>query len=361
MDGEMMWALLYHGHPELRLEKIPLPEVDSASVRIRPLAVGIDGTDAHVLAGEFPIDYPRVIGHEVAGVVDQVGDGVINLREGDLVCIEPHKYCGLCRYCRTGREHLCLDKKAFGFHLEGGLAEAMVVPERVAYLLPGGIDPEIGCLTEPVSCCIHGMDQLEPVSGMGLLIFGAGSAGCILIKLAKLVGLTPIVVVEPQSERREMAYLFGADDVVDPSDGEWKNKAQGLTKNADFDFVIDAVGSSQVLEDALSITARGARVLVFGVAPPNDVSRVNPYQIFRKELSIIGSAINPFTFHRAVELLSSLGLEHLAIRKFALDEYNAAFGGLGRGGKVVITPQVMSTTRRKDGDYRKTKDCEPPR
>lgn len=343
MNDETMWALRYHGHPELLLEKLPLPEPTPETVRIRPLAVGIDGTDAHVLAGEFPVVIPIVTGHEIAGVVDRVGDGVFSLREGDLVSVEPHEYCGKCRYCRTGREHLCLHKRAFGFHLNGGLAEAMVVPEHVAYVLPDGIEPEIGCLAEPVGCCIHGLDRLQPVSGLGLLIFGAGTAGCILTKLAQLAGLSPVVAVEPQAERREMARLFGADPVFDPRSDGWKDQALELTDRQGFDFLIDAVGSSQVLEDALSMTARGARVLVFGVAAPEAVVTVKPYEIFAKELSIVGSAINPYTHHRAVELLPHLGLERLAIRQFPLDEYEAAFGELGRGGKVVISPQTMSS------------------
>jgi threonine dehydrogenase-like Zn-dependent dehydrogenase len=346
MTEKTMWALRYHGHPELVLERLPLPEPGAGAVRIRPLAVGIDGTDAHVLAGEFPVKIPIVTGHEIAGKVEAVGQGVTNLREGDLVCIEPHVYCTKCRYCLTAREHLCIDKKAFGFHLNGGLAEAMVVPERVAYLVPSGLGPEIACLAEPVGCCIHGMDRLEPVSGMGVIIFGAGTVGCILIQLAKFAGLTPIVAVEPQPDRRQMAGQFGADAAFDPADEGWKEQALALTNQIGFDLLVDAVGSGKIIEEALTMTARGARLLVFGVASPGDIANIKPYRLFYDELSIIATTINPYTHYRAVDLLPHLGLERLAIRQFPLDEYKIAYSELGRGGKVAISPQVMSSDQK---------------
>ena len=199
MNNRKMWALRYHGHPELILEQLSVPEVTPGQVLIKPLAVGIDGTDAHVLAGEFPANVPIVPGHEVAGLVEKVGRGVKSIKEGDLVCVEPHEYCGVCRYCRIGKEHLCVSKKAFGFHLNGGLAERMLIPEKVAYLVPEGLSPEIGCLAEPVSCCVHAMDRLNPVSGLGIILFGAGTAGCILIKLASLAGIKPIVLSFPET------------------------------------------------------------------------------------------------------------------------------------------------------------------
>jgi L-iditol 2-dehydrogenase len=340
MSEKSMRALRYHGHPVLQLDELPFPDPSPKTIVIRPLAVGIDGTDAHVLAGEFPAVVPIVPGHEIAGIVDRIGKDVKNLHEGDLVCIEPHEYCGICRYCRTGREHLCVDKKAFGFHLNGGLAEAMLVPERVAYPVPNGLGPEIGCLAEPVSCCIHAMDRLHPVSGLGVIIFGAGTAGCILIKLAQLAGLTPIVAVELQDDRREMARLFGADEVLDPKLEGWKDRALTTTGGEGFDFLIDAVGSTSIINDALTMTARGARILVFGVSHPDAELIIKPYEIFREELSIVGTVINPYTHYRAVELLPDLDLEYLTIQGFPLREYKDAYGALGHGGKVEINPQM---------------------
>lgn len=325
----------------MRLEDLPLPEVGPNEVRILPEAVGLDGTDLHIMEGEFPSARPVVLGHEVAGVVDGIGSEVRNVGEGDLITVEPHRYCGECRYCRLGREHLCLRKQAFGVHLNGGLAEAMVVPARIAYRLPQGVNAHIGCLAEPVACCVHAIDRLAPVSGLAALIFGAGPAGCILIRLAKLQGLSPIVAVEPRVRRREMAALFGADETMNPSEEGWEEKALELAGGHGFDFAVDAVGSPQVVESAISLVARGGRILVFGVAKPEAVASIKPNEIFTKELSIVGTAINPYTHHRAVELLPNLGLERLDIGQYPLAATEEALAALSSGevGKAEITPQ----------------------
>lgn len=109
-----MRAVRFHGPHDLRLEDLPLPEVGPNEVRILPEAVGLDGTDLHIMEGEFPSARPVVLGHEVAGVVDGIGSEVRNVGEGDLITVEPHRYCGECRYCRLGREHLCLRKQVRG-------------------------------------------------------------------------------------------------------------------------------------------------------------------------------------------------------------------------------------------------------
>lgn len=336
-----MKAMRFHGPHDLRLDEIEVPTPDPHEIRILPEAVGLDGTDLHILEGDFPSACPVVLGHEVAGVVDAVGSSVQNVSEGDLVTIEPHLYCGECRYCRFGREHLCPRKQAFGVHLNGGLEEAMVVPSRIAYHLPRDVNATIGCLAEPVACCVHAMDRLTPISGLTAVIFGAGPAGCILIRLAKLQGISMVLSVEPQASRRSTATKFGADYTIDPSEEEWQEKALELTNGHGFDFAVDAVGSSQVLETAISLAARGGTMLVFGVAKPEDVASIRPNEIFTKELSIIGTVINPYTHHRAVELLPDLNLEQLDIEQYELVATEQALAMMAKGevGKAEIIPQ----------------------
>ena len=198
-----MKALRFYGSHNLRLEDVPRPDPGPGEVRVKPMAVGICGTDQHILDGSYNSCPPLTLGHEVAGFVDAVGHGVRGIREGDLITVEPHRYCGVCRYCRLGKEHLCLEKRAFGVHLDGGMAEYEVIPERAAYRLPDGMDPRVGALCEPLSCCVHGMDRLAPRSGMSIVVFGAGPAGLMLVGLCRLAGLTSITVVEPDANPLE--------------------------------------------------------------------------------------------------------------------------------------------------------------
>ena len=122
--GSKMKGLRFHGCGDLRLEELPVPDPGPEEVRIRPLAVGVCGTDAHILHGEFPAPAPVVLGHEVSGLVEAVGAEVKGFREGDFVTVQPNTFCGVCRFCRTGREHLCPELRGYGVHANGGFAEA---------------------------------------------------------------------------------------------------------------------------------------------------------------------------------------------------------------------------------------------
>lgn len=336
-----MKALVLAGPNDLRLEDRPLPTPGRGQVRLRPIAVGICGTDLHIVDGSFPSRPPLVLGHEVAGLVYGVGAGVDGIVDGDLVCIEPHEYCGMCRYCRTGREHLCVRKEAYGVHLDGGMQEALVVSARTVYRVPTGVSPTVAAMAEPVACCIHAIDRLSPVSGFSGLIFGAGAAGCILIALLRLAGLAHIVVVEPDPDRRDRALQFGAKAAIDPGSEGWQSAVAADAQGDGFDFVVDAVGSPAILQQAIAMAARGGRILVFGVARSDAEATVSPYEIYSRELTIIGTAINPYTHHRAVEMLSELELDRLGFETFSLARYADAFAATRAGttGKVQLDPR----------------------
>ena len=328
-----MRALRFHGVGDLRLEELPLPEPQAGWVRLRPLATGVCGTDAHIVRGEFPAPAPVVLGHEIAGRVDAVGAGVEHVREGDLVTVQPNTFCGLCRCCRLGQKHLCTAMRAFGVHMNGGFAEAMVASAGEVYRLPAGTDPRLGCLTEPLACSIHGMDRLELRSGCTVLVLGAGLVGLMLTRLAGLSGAGRIVVSEPDPDRRRDALAFGADTVVAPAQ---------LQPDEGFEYVIDAVGSAATFGTAVSMAARGGSILVFGAAPMEAVASIRPYEVFARELTILGSLINPDTHERAVSLLPQMGFDKLRIQAFPLDRFGEAFEAQAAGAaatKVEILPQ----------------------
>lgn len=334
-------AIRFEGPGRLRLADLPMPDPGPLDVRVAPLAVGICGTDAHIVDGSFPAVAGVILGHEVAGRVTALGRDVTDLHEGDLVTVEPHLYCGKCRYCRLGHEHLCPDKRAFGVHLDGGMAEAMVVPARLAYRLPPGTDPNLGCLTEPLACAIHAIDRLEPRSGLPALVIGAGPAGLLLVALAHAAGL-PVTVVEPDAVRRDAARGMGAAQALDPAEPTWQADALALTDGAGFDYVIEASGRPQGLETGLALAARRGRILVYGVARPDGVAAVSPYLVYARELTILGTALNPFTHLRAVAMLGQLSLGVIQPGVFPLAAYEAAFQAQAERQflKVVIAPQL---------------------
>jgi len=339
--GSTMKAMRFHAPGDLRLEELAVPEPRPGEVRLRPLAVGLCGTDAHIFRGEFPAPSPTVLGHEVAGVIDALGAGVKDLKEGDLVTVQPNTYCGVCRYCRMGREHLCSKLWAYGVHMNGGFAEAMVAAARVVYRLPSGMDARLACLAEPLACCIHGMDRLATQSGSTVLVIGAGLIGLMLTRLARLAGAGLIVSSEPRELRRACALEMGADHAVD-SNPEGERQALEATHGEGFDFVIDAVGSSATFSQAITLAARGGSILVFGCAPIHATATVRPFDIYARELTVAGSFINPYTHERAVSLLPRMGLEKLQIEVFPLAKFRQAFEAhtvASATAKVEILPQ----------------------
>lgn len=349
-------SLRFFGVQDARLVEEEFRDPVPEEAVIAPLAVGVCGTDVHLMAGNFPAEPGIVLGHEICGRVLEP-DAAGSLQPGDLVTVEPHRYCTRCSYCRAGREHLCDSKRGYGVRLDGGLSTRMLVPGRILYRLPEDTPPWVGALTEPVACCVHGMDQLGARSGESILINGCGPAGAILVSLARLAGLAPIVVAEPSAERRTVALAMGADLALSPDDldqlddlAQFDNPAQlddpAQSENSGrpvggqgFDHLVDAVGSAEVLERAISLARRGARLLVFGVGRLDDTFPLSPRMIYDKELTIVGSSINPYTHQRAVALLDRLRLEHLDPTFLGLDEWPAALARQTSGaGKVFITP-----------------------
>lgn len=335
-----MRAVRYHGNGVVRVDQIADPIHGREDVLLAPLAVGICGSDILIVDGHYSSSPPVVLGHEICARVIAVGDDVASLSVGDLVTVEPHLYDGTCLHCQIGKPHLCPNRRAPGVHLNGGMAELLAVPQTIAYSLPAETPPHIGAMTEPVACCVHAIDRLQATSGLPIAIFGSGPAGAILISLAKLAGLTPIVAVEPRRSRRELAIRMGADIALDPADPEFHSMVMKHSNGYGFPYVIDAVGSSRTLESAVQLASRGGTIIVFGVAKPDDYASVRPNEIYAKELSILGSALNPFTHRRAANLISELPLDEFKVRFFGMSEIEEALDSQrsGRYDKVFVVP-----------------------
>lgn len=336
-----MRAVRYHGDHRVTVDEIELPTVGPSQVRIRSEFVGLCGTDAHIVDGEYSSVPPITLGHEIGGRVVEVGAQVGTLKVGDLVSVEPHYYCGVCVYCQTGQPHMCPQRKAPGVHLDGGMAEFVVVDETLAYTVPGTDDARRAALTEPLACAVHGMDRLDPKSGSAIVVFGVGPAGALLIMLASKAGLGPIVAVEGREGRRDLALRVGADVVLDPASEDLPARLIEASGGIGFPYAIDAVGSAAVLEMAIPALSRGGRLLVFGVAHPDDRVSVSPNDIYARELTILGTALNPFTHRRAANLAHQLPLDELRVGDFPLERFDEALEAQRTGAydKVFITPQ----------------------
>jgi threonine dehydrogenase-like Zn-dependent dehydrogenase len=326
----------------LRLATKDLRSLREDEVLVRVESCGICGTDLHIVDGTSRSSPPVVLGHEYAGEVEDVGRGVQNPEiRGRRVAVDPNISCGRCFYCRRGLVHLCRGLRALGVDLDGGMAEYSIVPEAQIHLLPKEMDPDAGALVEPISCVVHGIDRAHIQPGDTVVILGGGTVGLIMLQLARNAGAARTMMVEPVSRKRDLAIRFGANSVMDPGAGDVRKWIFDTTE-VGADVVIECAGRPETMELSLQLARRGGTVEFFGVCPIGASIPVEPNAVYAKELTIVGSYVNPHTFTRAAALLQSEAVraESLSLEHFPLDGLHEAFAALreGRTLKSMIHP-----------------------
>ncbi|XP_015115847.1 D-arabinitol dehydrogenase 1 [Diachasma alloeum] len=319
---------------QLVLDNCAIPKPKENEVLIKVAFSGICGTDLHILDGSFPAkkDGRLTLGHEFAGTIEALGSAVKIFKIGQKVAVDPNSGCNKCSYCHNGKYHFCENggiNHTIGIFRNGGWATHAVVPETQVHLVPEGIEMPQAALTEPLSCLAHGWDMINPVNvGSTVLIIGSGIIGLLWACLLHLHGLRKSVSIsEPQPGRREAVKKLDLDyDVNSPGD----------LKSKTFDLAVDCSGSGPAMEAAVPLLRRGGRLCVFGVANPNATLTLKPFEIYMKELQVLGVNINPFTFPKGLSLVQAmsdryLSLDKLGIRVFKLSEYREALEALKAG------------------------------
>lgn len=302
-----MKSAVFYGKHDLRVEDHPMPEMGAHDVLIRVKACGVCGTDVHIYEGDpgaAEVTPPTILGHEFSGVVEAVGSGVRNCRPGDRVCVDPNCYCGACEPCRNGVVHFCEHMIGYGTTVDGGFAEYCAVNERQVYRLGKNTSFEQGAMTEPVACCLHGIDLCEIRPGHQVVVIGGGMIGLLMVQLAKLAGAARVALLEPVESKREVGRQLGADVCIDSlhEDVGARLREAGITW---VNTVIECVGRPSTIEQAIDLAGNKAVVMMFGLTKPDEAISVKPFQIFQKELELKSSYINPCTQKRALDLIDS--------------------------------------------------------
>lgn len=244
-------------------------------------------------------------------------------------------YCGACYYCRNKLEHFCQDV----IGSTGGDAEYAIYHKSAIYALPDNVSLEVGALLEPVSVAVHTIDIANIKPGGTVAILGSGPIGLLIQEVAIIAGAAKVLVSEPVESRRKVAKDLGATVVVDPIKEDLDAAAKKLTDGRGFDTVIDASGKLAVAKQALSLADNCATVVWAAMYPEGAEVGVPPSFMYHKELTIKGVFVSPYSFPRALNLLSVLKLEPL-ISIMPIEKINEAFHQLiaGKGIKVLIKP-----------------------
>lgn len=320
-----------------------LPPLSDTDVLVRNRVCGVCGSDVHMYHGETAsanFKTPVVLGHEFSGVVEQIGAAVTTVAVGDRVTIDPNIYCGHCRFCRNGKKQLCDNLGAIGVNRDGGFAEYCVVPHAQAFKLGDHVDFEAGAMAEPLACCLHGIDLCNIRCGDTVLVIGGGAIGLIMVQLARLAGAACILLSEPVALRRELGLKLGADFAINPLEANPADETERLTGRSGVDVVIECVGNMRATTQAFDCADKGATVMLFSVPVQGETFPLHQHDIFKKELTVRGSFVNPDTHARAVELINAgkVELKSLITHRFPLDKVEEAIQAQmgGESIKVVV-------------------------
>ncbi|GGM38763.1 alcohol dehydrogenase [Longimycelium tulufanense] len=330
-----MRAVLIEKPGQLSLATVDDPTPGPRQVVVAPAAVGICGTDIHIVDGEFaPTPYPIIPGHEFAGTVVAVGTGVTDLAEGDRVAVDPSLFCGECHFCLIGRGNLCERWNAIGVTGPGASADYVAAPAANCYRVPNDLPLEYAALIEPLSCAVHGFDLLPRRLGEHYLIYGAGTMGLLMAQLARHAGAASVSVVDLNRSRLGTAVRIGVDAVA--RDADEFDRPEG------WETVIDCTGAVPAIEDGLRRVRRGGTFQVFGVAAADAVAAFSPFRVYNDEITIVGSMAVLHSFGRAVDLMAKgvIAPGEMISHSFPLDQYLPAVDAFrkGTGRKLQVRP-----------------------
>lgn len=305
-----MEALVIHSPGDLRVENYPTPKVTSGEVRVRIRTGGICGSDLHYYQhggfGAIRIQQPMVLGHEVAGVLEEVAPDITHLSPGDRIAVNPSHACGKCRFCHLGLQNHCLDMRYFGSamrmpHVQGAFRQEIVVGANQAYKLADGVSDAEGAMAEPLAVALHAVNRAGPLLGRKVLVTGCGPIGAMLIIAARRAGATEIVVTDVVAQPLRKALKVGADKVINVAESP-EALAEYAVDKGQFDVLFEASGNAHALRSAFEVVRPRGVIVQVGLSS-NEITL--PFNtVVGKEFDIRGA----FRFHEefgvAVDLIN---------------------------------------------------------
>jgi 2-desacetyl-2-hydroxyethyl bacteriochlorophyllide A dehydrogenase len=286
------------------IETVERPRPRAGEVLVRSLVAGVCGSDLHAAHGRHPfVSLPYRPGHEVVGVITELGLDVDSVMVGQRITLEPDLPCWACKMCRSGRENLCENLQFFGCGYEqGGMADYFTVRADRLHVVPDAIDDRAAALIEPLSTPVHAVRLAGDVTGKAIVVLGAGTIGLLLLAVLRTHAPARIVVTDPNPDKRRRAVALGADTAVDAADPDATRQVRdALGESAD--VVFDCVAISSSVEQAISLADKGGTVMIVGV-PAGEVTIPLPI-IQDHQLRIQGSATYlPEDFAESTRLLA---------------------------------------------------------
>lgn len=334
------------GEGAVLLEK-EIPQIQSNEVLVKVLATSICGTDLHVFSwdewSKNRILPPRVMGHEFAGKVIEVGEGVTRIKVGDIVSAETHNVCGKCEMCRTGKAHVCTNTEILGVDTDGSFAEYVAIPEQNAWVNDPNIPPKYLCIQEPLGNAVHTVLSGE-IIGKTIAIIGCGPIGMMAVAIAKAVGASKVIAVEVNEFRLNLVKEIGADITINPLKEDVVKRVLEETEGMGVDVVAEISGNPSAIQQAFKYIKLGGRMSMLGI-PTKEVSIDVANGIVFKGIQIHGIVGRKMynTWYQVKGLLASgnLKIDKIITHILPLEEFSKGMDLMRSGncGKVILLPQ----------------------
>jgi len=342
-----MRVAMYYNNRDVRLQELDIPRIGPGELLVQIFASSICGSDTMEW---YRIKHaPLILGHEIAGRIAEVGDGVTDFSEGDRVVATHHVPCFSCHYCETGHETVC-NTLLSGTHFDpGGFCEYVRLPainvERGTWKLPDEVSYEEATFVEPLACVLRGQRTAGVKSGATVLVLGSGIAGLLHLKLALAKGASMVVATDLSSERLTLARQFGAHHTI-LADADVAAEFRQLNSGQGADIVIACAAAEAVCRQAFQAVGRGGVILLFAPAPAGTVVELPVNEVFwRRDVTVTTSyAASPDDCAEALELIRSkqVRVDDMITHRFGLADTGKGFQLVAEGGnslKVIIKPQ----------------------
>ena len=347
-----MKAAFYYGVGDIRVEEVPVPEIDESELLVRVKACAVCGTDNRIYRyGHFkiPAGAKRILGHETCGEIAKAGAKVQRFAAGDRVAIAPNIGCGSCHMCIQGFNQLCPTYEAFGISIDGGFAQYMRIPAGAignVVQIPAQVSYRQAVLIEPLSCVYNAYEAHKTVPGDTVLIIGAGPIGALHALLNKRAG-GRVIVADLSAARLAAVSKYGVDCVIQSSEVDLKSEISRITSGRGADVVITACSVPEMQSLALELAGCHGRVSLFGGLPQGkEIVALNTNLIHYKELFVTATTgSSMLDFHNAARILSagSFEIASLVTQVFPVEETVAAFeyAAKGLGLKAMLAPDGL--------------------
>lgn len=312
---------------ELRVIDLPKPALDEKNnVMVKMTSAGICGSDVGIYHGtNAAATYPRVIGHEIVGVVDEVGAGVTRVKAGDRVIVDQVTACGSCYACRRGRPNVCRNLKVRGVHIDGGYREYMAVPESDVYRLPDTLSDRDAIMIEPTTIAVQACSRAQVEFEDTVLVIGAGALGSSLLRIIRLYNPRKLIMADIDEAKLAECLNNGATDVINSKTEDVAARSRELTDGYGPTVVIDAACFPGSFLTACECAGNAGRVITMGFSIAPD--EFNQFQITSKELDVRGSRLQNHKFQTVIDLVEKgqVDLNGTVSHTYPLTEAQAAF------------------------------------